>query len=76
MFPINHFRKVGEDFLHFFIIHYFFIILKEAFSDEHACDAKTLTPYERETDHHIWQGNFVERLTDFELQLLYMKAIY
>ena len=31
-------------------------------SDEYACDAKAPTPYESETDHHVWQGNFLERL--------------
>ena len=27
-------------------------------SDEQACDAKAPTPFESETDHHVWQGKF------------------
>ena len=34
------------------------------------------TPYESETDHHVWQGIFLESLADFELRLLYTEAIY
>ena len=56
MFLINHFQKVGEGY---FIIFFY----TKSSSDEHTCDAKGLTSYESETDHHVWQGNiFLERL--------------
>ena len=60
MFLVNYFLKVGEGLLHFslFII---FLYTKRS-SDERACDAKAPTPYESETDHHVWQGNCLERL--------------
>ena len=40
----------------------FLYIYTKRSSDDHACDAKAPTPYESETDHHVWQGNFLERL--------------
>ena len=47
-------------FFSFFIIHY--ILYTKRSSAECACDAKARMPYEKETDHLIWQGNFLERL--------------
>ena len=57
MFLINHFQKIGDGF---FIFHY--VLDTKRSCNKHACDAKVLTPYQSENDHHVWQGNFLERL--------------
>ena len=55
MFLVNQFRKIGEGFFHHFLY-------TKRSSDKHVCDAKVPTRNETKTDHHVWQGNFFERL--------------
>ena len=48
MFLINHFQKIGDGF---FIFHY--VLDTKRSCNKHACDAKVLTPYQSENDHHV-----------------------